>query len=85
MTGHLVLATLHTNDSVQTIARLLDLGVEVHNLATSLRAVTAQRLVRRLEGKFEMLAPTQVEKAWLQSHGIFHEGESTLPLSRAAS
>ncbi len=74
MTGHLVLATLHTNDSVQTIARLLDLGVEVHNLATSLRAVTAQRLVRRLEGEFEMLAPTQVEKAWLQSHSIFHEG-----------
>ena len=74
MTGHLVLATLHTNDSVQTIARLLDLGVEVHNLATSLRAVTAQRLVRRLEGKFEMLPPTQVEQAWLQAHGIFHEG-----------
>lgn len=75
MTGHLVLATLHTNDSVQTIARLLDLGVEVHNLATSLRAVTAQRLVRRLEGEFDILEPTQVERAWLQTHGILHSGE----------
>ena len=74
MTGHLVLATLHTNDSVQTIARLLDLGVDVHNLATGLRAVTAQRLVRRLQGESVMVTPTQVEKAWLKIHGI-HEGE----------
>lgn len=75
MTGHLVLGTLHTNDSVQTVARLLDLGVDVHNLATALRAVTAQRLVRRLQGESIMLTPTQVEKAWLKIHGIFHEGE----------
>ena len=75
MTGHLVLATLHTNDSVQAIARLLDLGVEVHNLATSLRAVTAQRLVRYLTGDYEMAEPTQIEQAWLQAHGVFHKGE----------
>lgn len=75
MTGHLVLATLHTNDSVQTIARLLDLGVDAHNLATSLRAVTAQRLVRRVEGAFEMLPPSQIEQAWMQTHGIFYGDE----------
>lgn len=75
MTGHLVLATLHTNDSVQAIARLLDLGVDVHNLATSLRAVTAQRLVRYLTGELEMSEPTQVEQAWLEAHSIFHKGE----------
>lgn len=84
MTGHLVLATLHTNDSVQAIARLLDLGVEVHNLATSLRAVTAQRLVRCLTGKFEMAAPTPVEQAWLQAHSILHEDEKYAAISQGS-
>ncbi len=46
MTGHLVLSTLHTNDSIATIARLLDLGVERPLLGTSLRYVLSQRLVR---------------------------------------
>jgi len=48
MTGHLVLSTIHTNDSTSTIARLLDLGVEPYLIPTSLRAVVAQRLIRRL-------------------------------------
>jgi len=47
-TGHLVLSTLHTNDSVQTLTRLVDLGVEPHVLAPSLTLIIAQRLVRRL-------------------------------------
>jgi general secretion pathway protein E len=81
MTGHLVLATLHTNDSIQTIARLLDLGVDVHNLAASLRAVTAQRLVRRLEGELKMSPPSAVERAWLKTHSIFHEGEKYAAIS----
>jgi type IV pilus assembly protein PilB len=46
-TGHLVLSTLHTNDAVSTISRLLDLGVESYMLASSLHLVIAQRLVRR--------------------------------------
>ena len=46
MTGHLVLSTLHTNDSVSTIARLLELGVDRPLLGTSLRYVLSQRLVR---------------------------------------
>jgi type II secretory ATPase GspE/PulE/Tfp pilus assembly ATPase PilB-like protein/CheY-like chemotaxis protein len=45
-TGHLVLSTLHTNDTVATIARLLDLGIEPFLAASSLVAVVAQRLVR---------------------------------------
>jgi type IV pilus assembly protein PilB len=45
-TGHLVLSTLHTNDTVATITRLLELGVEYHVLASSLVGVVAQRLVR---------------------------------------
>ena len=48
MTGHLVFSTLHTNDAVSTIARLFDLGAENFLVASSLRAVLAQRLVRRL-------------------------------------
>jgi type IV pilus assembly protein PilB len=47
-TGHLLLATLHTNDAPTTLARLIDLGVEPYNVAAAVRLVTAQRLVRRL-------------------------------------
>jgi type II secretory ATPase GspE/PulE/Tfp pilus assembly ATPase PilB-like protein len=48
LTGHLVLSTLHTNNALAAIPRLLDLGVEPFLLAASLRLVAAQRLVRRL-------------------------------------
>ena len=48
LTGHLVLATLHTNDAVSAITRLADMGVEPYLLASSLVGVLAQRLVRRL-------------------------------------
>ncbi len=48
MTGHLVLSTLHTNDAVTSAMRLIDIGVEGYLVATSLRAVVAQRLVRRI-------------------------------------
>ena len=48
LTGHLVLSTLHTNDAASTLARLLDMKVEAYLLASSLRAILAQRLVRKL-------------------------------------
>ena len=48
LTGHLVLSTLHTNSALGAIARLRDLGVESYLLSSSLSAVLAQRLVRRL-------------------------------------
>jgi type IV pilus assembly protein PilB len=47
-TGHRVLSTLHTNDSVSAVTRLLDLGVPGFQIATSLTAIIAQRLIRRL-------------------------------------
>jgi len=47
MTGHLVLSTLHTNDSIGAIARLENIGVEPFRVAAGLIGVTAQRLVRR--------------------------------------
>jgi len=46
LTGHLLFSTLHTNNSISTITRLLDLGIESYLLADTLRAVVAQRLVR---------------------------------------
>jgi general secretion pathway protein E len=48
LTGHLVLATLHTNDAVSAVTRLVDMGVEPFLLASSLSGVLAQRLVRCL-------------------------------------
>jgi general secretion pathway protein E len=48
LTGHMVLSTLHTNDSLSAFTRLLDMGVEPFLIATAVRAVQAQRLVRRL-------------------------------------
>ena len=48
MTGHLVLATLHTNDAMSAIARLLDLGLDRQTIATTLRGTLAQRLIRRV-------------------------------------
>ena len=48
LTGHLVLSTVHTNSAAATITRLLDMGVEDYLMASSLKAVVAQRLVRRL-------------------------------------
>ncbi|MBX3408180.1 MAG: type II/IV secretion system protein [Phycisphaeraceae bacterium] len=50
LTGHLVLSTLHTNDAAGAVARLLDLGVEPFLVASSLSAMLAQRLVRRVHG-----------------------------------
>lgn len=48
LTGHLVLSTLHTNSSIGAIPRLIDMGVEAFLLASSLRVMAAQRLVRRI-------------------------------------
>jgi general secretion pathway protein E len=48
LTGHLVLATVHTNDAPSTVARLIDMGVEPFLLSSSLLGVLAQRLVRKL-------------------------------------
>lgn len=48
LTGHLVFSTLHTNSAAATITRLVDMGIENYLLASTLRAVLAQRLVRRL-------------------------------------
>ena len=48
LTGHLVLSTLHTNSSVETVIRLLDMGLDPFNFADALLCVLAQRLVKRI-------------------------------------
>jgi len=48
LTGHLVLATLHTNDAPGAVTRLIDMGVEPYLLASTMNGVLAQRLVRKL-------------------------------------
>lgn len=48
LTGHLVFSTLHTNDAVSAVVRLADMGVQPYLIGSSIRAILAQRLVRRL-------------------------------------
>jgi general secretion pathway protein E len=64
LTGHLVLSTVHTNSAIAAITRLRDMGIESFLLASSLRTIISQRLVRRLclECKKEEVASPQVQK-----------------------
>lgn len=64
LTGHLVFSTLHTNDAVASVSRLLDMGVERFKLAPGLLGVVAQRLVRRLCPSCR--EKTSVEPRWAQ-------------------
>ena len=65
LTGHLVLATLHTNDAASAITRLTDMGVEPYLLASSLLGVVAQRLVRALCPACRSAAPPAAGEAAL--------------------
>jgi len=56
LTGHLVLSTLHTNDAPSTIARLINMGIEPFLVASALRLVQAQRLIRRLCNQCKVVA-----------------------------
>ncbi|NNE60625.1 MAG: Flp pilus assembly complex ATPase component TadA, partial [Woeseia sp.] len=62
LTGHLVLSTLHTNDAVGAVTRLIDMGVEPYLLSSALLGVVGQRLVRNICGncKSELLAPKEL-------------------------
>ena len=65
LTGHLVLATLHTNDAASAVTRLADMGVEPYLLASSLLGVLAQRLVRTLCPACRVAAPPTAGEAQL--------------------
>jgi type IV pilus assembly protein PilB len=61
LTGHLVLSTLHTNSAAGILPRLLDFGVEPFLIASTVRTVIGQRLVRRINGKPEAYKASSVE------------------------
>ncbi len=69
MTGHLVLSTVHTNDAVSTPGRLLDMGVPGYLLASTLRAVVSQRLLRlNCRNCIEPYTPPPEEAEWVKHY-----------------
>lgn len=72
LTGHLVLSTLHTNSAAGAIPRLLDMGVEPFLLASTLRVIIGQRLVRRLAGDREKYEISRDEQSRIE--GIIDAG-----------
>ena len=70
LTGHLVLSTLHTRDAASATVRLLDLGAPEYMVASCLRAVVAQRLLRlNCRSCSAEYSPTPQERAWLRAVG----------------
>jgi len=80
LTGHLVLSTLHTNDAVSSITRLIDLGVEPFLINATLVGVIAQRLVRRICPN--CIESVVLEQDELKSLGIGLEQEGQIELKR---
>ena len=71
LTGRLVLSTLHTNDSISSIYRLIDLGIEPYVIAASTQAILAQRLVRLIcQHCIEDHQATEQEKIWLSKSNL---------------
>ena len=68
LTGHLVFSTLHTNDAPSAITRLIDMGVKPFLVASSIQAIMAQRLVRRVCDNCK--APTEYEPRQLAAVGL---------------
>src|SRR5690606_41819491 len=67
LTGHLVLSTLHTNDAVTSTLRLIDMGAAPYLVASALRAIVAQRLIRRLcDYCKQPYQPDDLESSWLR-------------------
>jgi MSHA biogenesis protein MshE len=66
LTGHLVLSTLHTNDAISSAVRLIDMGAPGYLVASALKGIAAQRLVRKLcERCAQVAPPTSEHSVWL--------------------
>ncbi|MGZ8548922.1 MAG: GspE/PulE family protein, partial [Sulfuricurvum sp.] len=79
LTGHLVISTLHTNDAISAIPRMVDMGIEAYLISGALVAIQAQRLVRRIckHCKKEVDIPATLRetyKAFIPPETIFYEG-----------
>jgi MSHA biogenesis protein MshE len=71
ITGHLVFSTLHTNDAISTILRLLDMGAEPYLIASALRLIVAQRLLKKnCLACLKVYKPTPAEEAWLTQYQV---------------
>lgn len=71
LTGHMVLSTIHTNDAVSVVMRLMDMGIEPFLINASVSGVLAQRLARKICTHCKISrAPTDQEKAVLDKHGL---------------
>jgi type II secretory ATPase GspE/PulE/Tfp pilus assembly ATPase PilB-like protein len=68
LTGHLVFSTLHTNDAPGAVARLVDIGVQPFLVSSAVRAIVAQRLVRKICSKCG--APSELNEGEVQSLGV---------------
>ena len=78
LTGHMVLSTLHTNDAISTALRLIDMGAAPYLVASSLRAVLAQRLVRRICTSCKTQhQPTTQEITWISNIAGIDKGGIT--------
>src|SRR5882724_2096315 len=82
LTGHLVFATLHTNDAPSAITRLIDMGVAPFLVASSIQAVQAQRLVRTICPDCKQ--PEEIEPSRLKSCGLREEQFAGKPVYRGA-
>ena len=79
-TGHLVFSTLHTNDSFGAMTRLLDMGIEPFLVSSSVIAVMAQRLVRRV---CQQLAASPISRAREETGGDRHSPQTPRPGARS--
>lgn len=85
LTGHLVLSTLHTNDAASAVTRLVDLGIEPFLVASSVKGVLAQRLLRRNCPHCMVEATMSVEdRAGLQAMGVDPDTLDAVALRRGA-
>ncbi len=80
LTGHLVISTLHTNDAISSIPRMVDMGIEPYLISGSLVAIQAQRLIRKIcpHCKTEEQLPASVTdkyKEYLPEGTVFYKGE----------
>ncbi len=80
LTGHLVLSTLHTNDAISAVTRILDMGIEEYLVSGALVAIQAQRLVRKIctHCKRETVLPERLLKdirQYLPENPTFYKGE----------
>ena len=80
LTGHLVLSTLHTNDAISSISRILDMGIEEYLVSGALVAIQAQRLVRKICSHCKISAPLdplllKEVQQYLPENPTFYKGE----------